>query len=245
MGGKMSNLIVIRIVPQAPLDPETFSNYLSALGGLQITAFDLSFNSPTSGQNVGTATFIAPTTPPFPLASIANPLPGFVTIPAQYPAGITNGIIQQYDLVAGPTPPVTIPPTTQSPFYQLESVATAVIEIPSPPPGQTVFENLSLQMSWGSGAGSQSIPVALEYYDVALALGPTPDPNVTSWASLSPSLYLTLPAPPTSAGATPFTLPSDGTVPPFDALLGAVNAVLNVDPGPATTATTNGTTAIG
>lgn len=39
--------IVIRILPQGPVDAHTFTNYLNpSLGGLQITAFDLSFNSP-------------------------------------------------------------------------------------------------------------------------------------------------------------------------------------------------------
>jgi hypothetical protein len=46
----MSSLIVIRIVPQTPVDANTFTDYLNpALGGLQITAFDLSFNNPTTG----------------------------------------------------------------------------------------------------------------------------------------------------------------------------------------------------
>ena len=57
----MSSLIVIRIVPQAAIDPNKFATeYLDppGLGPLQITAFDLSFNSPTTGQAVGTATYI-------------------------------------------------------------------------------------------------------------------------------------------------------------------------------------------
>ena len=64
----MTNLLVIRIVPQTAVDPDTFTNsYLNnSLGPLQITAYDLSFDSPTAGQSIGTATYIAPTSAPFP-----------------------------------------------------------------------------------------------------------------------------------------------------------------------------------
>ena len=49
----MSNLLVIRVVPQTAVDPDTFTGYLngSGLGPLQITAYDLSFDSPTAGQS--------------------------------------------------------------------------------------------------------------------------------------------------------------------------------------------------
>ena len=206
----MSNLIVIRLVPQGPIAAGDFTNYLTALGGLQITAFDLSFNSPTAGQNVGTATVIAPTTLPFPLGPVTDPPSGFAITPPKYPSGITNGIVQQYDV----EPPQFMGLTVLSAYYQLESVATAVIEIPSPAAGQTVFENLKLEMSWGSGSGEAPIPVSVEYYNVALSPGPTPDPAANQWASLTPSLYLSLPARPTSAGATQLNLPTDGTAPP-------------------------------
>jgi hypothetical protein len=50
------SLIVIRVVPQAPTDPNRFTTYLGAMGGLQITANDLSFNNPQPGQNVESTT---------------------------------------------------------------------------------------------------------------------------------------------------------------------------------------------
>ncbi len=67
----MSNLIVIRIVPPSPIDPgpfvpqspanpPTFTDYLSYLGGLQITAYDLSFNNLPNGQSVGMAAYVTP-----------------------------------------------------------------------------------------------------------------------------------------------------------------------------------------
>ena len=208
----MPNLIVIRIVPQGPTDPITFTSYLTALGGLQITANDLSFSNPQPGQNVGSASYIAPGG----LTPAPAPLVGSTTQPT-YPAGITNGIVQQYDFV---------PATFFEPaYYHPEAVAAAVIEIPSPAPGQTTFENLSLSVSWG---GTQPIPVTTDYYDVPLTAGPTPDPN--QWATLSPSLYLQIPAPPAQAGALNFVLPTDGTPPRFDDLLNAIKAVLKIDP---------------
>lgn len=83
----MPSLIVIRIVPQAAIDPNKFtSEYLDppGLGPLQITAFDLSFNSPTAGQAVGTASYIgAASTAPNPTSSQpANVSPVF--LPPQY-----------------------------------------------------------------------------------------------------------------------------------------------------------------
>ncbi len=216
----MPNLIVVRIVPQTPVDSGTFASYLSNNGGLQITAFDLSFSSPTSGQNVGSASYVAPAAgTPSPTSATAPPLPPPVETPPSYPAGITNGIIQQIDLI----PAV---PLGDHAYFQIESVATAVIEIPSPPSG--AFENLRLVAQWGTGAGAQAIPVTQDYYDVPLAPGPTPDPN--TWASLTPSLYLSIPAP-AAAGGTTFSMPSDGTAPSFDSLKTAIQGVLNVDPG--------------
>ncbi len=216
----MANLIVIRLVPQSPVDANTFATYLSALGGLQITAFDLSYGNPTSGVNVGTAVFIAPGGgTPSPTAPVLNPGGGFVLTPPQYAAGITNGIVQQFDLM----PSQMIGLNVESQFFQAESVATAVIQVA---PGG--FENLKLEVQWGSGAGAQAIPMTLEYFDVALA-PVTADPN--QWAGLAPSLYLQLPAPPVAATGTSLTLPKDGTPPSFDSLLAAVKGVLAQDPG--------------
>ena len=157
----MSNLIVIRIVPRSPVDPSAFTNYLTALGGLQVTAFDLSFNSPTSGQIVGSAAYVAPDSgTPSPTTPTSGTPPPLVT--PQYPAGTTNGIVQQYDLI-----PATL---LENSFFQLESVATAVIEVPTPPR----FENLRLAVTWGSGGSAQPIPITIDYYDVPLSSGPAP-----------------------------------------------------------------------
>ncbi len=208
----MPSLIVVRIVPKLPVRGDTFTGFLNpSLGNLQITAFDLSFGNPTIGTNVGSASYVAPTS----LVSLPGH-PDRTATPPPYPPGLTSGIVQQVDFVFG------LPP-----YFQLDAVATAVIEIASPPP---TFENLRLEASWGTGAGRQVIPVPFEYYDVALVSGSPPaDPN--DWAALAPSAYLSLPRPPGTTSAVSFALPADGTAPPFDELHSAVTKILASDPG--------------
>ena len=112
-------------------------------------------------------------------------------------------------------------------YFQLESVATAVIEIASPTPA---FENLRLVAEWGTGSGSQPVQVPFEFFDVALVAGAAPaDPN--QWGGLPPSVYLSIPVPPGSSSAVSFSLPSDGTPPPYQSLLKVVTATLGSDPG--------------
>ena len=194
----MTNLIVIRIVPQSPVAAGDFTGYLGYQGGLQITAYDLSFNSPTSGQSVGTAAYLQLVKPPSPLKSEVNS-----SRPQKDPQkdpqyNKNTGIAQQVNHIpAQQDPDDTF--LTKSAYYQFESVATAVIEIPSSTTDPT-FENLRLVASWGSGANAVAIPTSSEYYNVALIPGPKPDPN--QWSSLQPSLYFSLPA------LTPTLLPS-------------------------------------
>ncbi len=241
-----TSLIVIRLVPPAPVaatpagsTPPSFTDYLAQNGGLRIDAFDVSYNSPTTGTLVGTAIYKAPSTQPQ-TGPTLNPPPGFAPTPAVYAAG--TGIIQQLDL----EPSQVVGLTVESPYYQFESVATAIIEF-TPPGAATFFENLRLVATWVTG-GAQALTITQDYYNVPLQDGPTPDPTATvtttyvesggttvsdttdSWSALSPSLYLTVP-PPATPGGTNFTMPSNGTAPPFDNLLAAVKAVLNIDPG--------------
>src|SRR5579864_5627706 len=167
------SFIVIRILPQGPVDAATFTNYLNpSLGGLQITAFDLSFNSPTSGQNVGSASYVGvPSTLPSPTVG-QFPWPAFQT--PQYTPDPASGIVQQYDMM-----PFSFP---DSPFFQLQSVATAVITVPS----VAKFENLRLVVKWGV----TSIPMTMDFYDVEVQPGNAPDLN--AWA---PNLFATTPQP--------------------------------------------------
>lgn len=126
----------------------------------------------------------------------------------------------------------------ESPFFQLQSVATAVITVPS----VAKFENLRLVVNWGA----TSIPVTMDFTDVEVQPGAAPDlnawapnlfattPQPDPWgAILPPSLYLQLPAPPSAASPLALQLSNDGTPPHFDDLLKAVQTVLNSDPGPA------------
>jgi hypothetical protein len=216
------NLIVIKIVPEAPTDPATFTTYLNAMGGLTITAYDLSYNTVSNtppGPPIGPAAYLAPSG----LTAAPLPLVGSLTQPV-YPSGVTSGIVQTYEFVnAKLSPP-------EPAYYRPRAFATAVIQIPAPPAGQTTFENLRLIATWG---GSQPIPVPNDYYDVRLdSVATTPDPN--QWHTIAPSLYLQIPVPPAAANALSFAVPSDGTPPPFDGpagLVNAVKAVLKIDPG--------------
>jgi hypothetical protein len=166
------NLIVIKIVPEAPTDPTKFTTYLTALGGLTITANDLSYNNPSPGQIIKSASYLAPSG----LSPAPSPLAGSLTQPA-YPAGVTSGIVQTYEFVnAKLSPP-------EPAYYRPRAFATAVIQIPAPPAGQTTFENLRLTVTWG---GTQPIPVQNDYYDVRLdSAAVTPDPN--QWHTLAPA----------------------------------------------------------
>jgi hypothetical protein len=242
----MSSYIVIRIIPEKPVSASDFTNYLNptgaGLGPLQITAYDLSFNSPTVGQSIGTAIFVAPATTPSPLS--AGPQ-GTIPTPPVFNPDPPSGIVQQYDLMPAPM--------LESAFFQLQSVATAIIEVASP----TAVENLRLVAQWGSAPNATQIPIDQTYYELNLLTAPPPDLNVwptlisgapipDPWGALtSPNLYLQLPAPPATTGATPLQLPSDGTPPPFDALLSAVQGVLQSDPGSVVPATVTGATAGG
>ncbi|TDG02548.1 insecticidal toxin complex protein [Paraburkholderia guartelaensis] len=244
--------IIIRIIPQqAPTDPDKFTtDYLNpaGLGPLQITAYDLSFNSPTTGQSVGTATYVGTASSP---PSPTSPQPSgsiLVFTPPQYNPDPTSGIVQQYDL----WPP---PDGIHTAFFSLASVATAIIA----PSSTATIENLRLVAQWGSGADAPS--VTTDFYDVTLYGGSVPDlngwnpvtptgttdpPVADPWGQLDPAttpiLYFQLPIAPT-ATAPGLQLPSDGTPPAFQDLYTAVTNVLGGDPGTnvsvATTANAN------
>lgn len=228
----MSSLIVIRITPQKPVDAMTFGGYLNppGLGPLTITAYALDYdsvdNQPKPGVQIGQATNNpAPINTGWTQDPLTNAWMG--GLPA-YPGGVTSGIFQQVDYA----------PILLLGDYELESVAAAIIEIASAPD----FENLRIEATWGG----QGIPIATDYYDVALAPGPTPDlstwsgdplqptPQPDAWGAIpTTSLYISLPKPPTATNPLSLQLPSDGTPPSFDELLKAVNAVLTDDPGAA------------
>jgi hypothetical protein len=221
----MANLIVIRIVPQKSIDPNIFTGYLNppGLGPLQISAFDLSFNNPTSGDLIGTAVYVPPVAAPG-APTVFNPFTDPIPPASSPPDYGTTTIAQQAD-PQGPAPIAGSPTDWASAHYQFEAVASAVIAVAAVP----AFENLRLVASWGSGPGAQQIPIPNAFYKVVVSTS-TLDPG--GWQGLSPpSLYLELPAPPPSAGSASLQLPADGSAPHFDDLLKAVMQVVGADPG--------------
>lgn len=228
----MPNLIVIRLTPEKPVDANTFTSYLSASGGLKITAYELGYdtaNNQPPGPSIGSASYI-PIPPAGGWIPDGNNPPDYISLfKPSYPPGVTSGIFQQVDFVPG------IPA-----FNLLEAVATAIIEVPA----TAKLENIQLVVQGGSLAA----PITIDYYVLNLASGTTPDLNTYDptpspvkvadlWAQLSANLYISLPALP-PANAISLVWGSDGTPPAFDALLTAVKAVLNDDPGPAFNAPT-------
>jgi hypothetical protein len=208
----MAGLIVVQIVPDAPVDPVTFqTDYLT---GLKVEAFDLSFatvNATPPGASVGSASFIPPNPSGVSSSGVAPPT---------YPAGVTNGIIQQVDFVF----------LSFLGSFDFESVAVAIIDVS----GAATKGNFRLEVS----KAGKSLVTVPDLYDCTLVLGPVPnpatfastatDPNqISSWAALTPQAYVSIPA----ASNTVLKLPQDGTPPPFDPLMAAVQGVLGVDPG--------------
>ena len=222
--GIMPGLIVIQIVPQAPVDALTFRTHLV---GLQVQAFDLSFTTVDTnppGVNVGTASYIADSggwTNVGGQAEMINP--------PSYPANITSGIIQQVDFDP------SIPPTWT---YRLQSVAIAIIPITAP--GNS--GNFRVEIRQG-GQTVTTIP-----YQYNRTFDPVAIPDlatwpifadgvfVSSWAAQPVDFYVSVPAAPTTML---LQLPADGTPPPFGDLLNAVQQVVANDRVAATTVTTS------
>jgi hypothetical protein len=111
----MPNAIVIRIVPQKPMDPLTFQGLLSESGGLTINVYAINYGTvgQTSPPQIGSASYVAVTP-----AGFWNSAGASLSQPS-YPAGLTTGIVQQVDRM-----PSVFPDPA---YFQLESVATAII----------------------------------------------------------------------------------------------------------------------
>jgi|APLak6261663543_1056040.scaffolds.fasta_scaffold00218_3 hypothetical protein len=202
----MPSLLVIRLHPVEPISGDDFTNYLN---GLSIDAHEVSFNDPAgNGAAFGTANYIAPNLP-------ASPSPNPIPIPDP-----NNRITQHFSIN-----PVSIsPPESARSFL---AVATAVIEIPTPPAGG---EYNTADIRLVIKRGSNQTDHKQIYYNVPVAPAPIPgDPN--TFPGLGPiSLHLALPSPGQQLSVTGL-LPEDGTAPNFSALRTAVENVLNVEPG--------------
>lgn len=110
----------------------------------------------------------------------------------------------------------------------LESVATALIEYPGPPPQ---YVNLVVQITQGTATLTLPEPLyAVNLVNIGgafpggLAMEAIPDSEVSAFITLPPPSQLVLAA-------------NDGSPPNFDTLLAAVTAILGVDPGIAATQT--------
>jgi hypothetical protein len=164
----MPGLIVIQIVPQAPVDALTFRTHLA---GLQVQVFDLSFTTVDTnppGISVGTASYIADSggwTNVGGQAEMINP--------PTYPANITSGIIQQVDFVPFPFPP---PPG----IFRLQSVAIAIIPITAP--GNSGNFRVEIQQ------GGQTVTTIPYQYNRTFDPVATPDP--ATWPVFADGVFL-------------------------------------------------------
>jgi hypothetical protein len=118
----------------------------------------------------------------------------------------------------------------------LKAIATAVIEIPTPPAGgEYRTADIRLEITRGSSA----IIHKQTYYNVPVRAGGFPVPPAppinplvfTTWPETS--LHLALPSPGQQLSTT-LAVPEDGTAPNFANLRTAVETVLNADPGSTT-----------
>ena len=213
----MAKLIVIRLHPTAPVDGPTFTGYLSKL---VINAAALTYTDPsyTPGElatgeadyhplDAGTMTGIEADNP-------FVPLPNYTSAPPPGAASAGPGLAQHLETQTVGLLTYDFP----------AAAATAVIEV-DVPPWQGTFDNLHLVIT----RGAETIQTDSDYYVVPLDPGPMPGPEGFQGLQTT-SFYLPIPAPPAANGVG-LTLPADGSPPPFDQLLSAVQNVLGIDPG--------------
>jgi hypothetical protein len=191
------SFLVIRIHPVEPVSGDDFKDYLD---GLTITAFDISFNNPEDGVQIGN--------------------------PAQYisPTDQDNPPDQDNPLIPNPNTQIV----QHHVGLKLKAVATAVIEIPDPPDGEEHYLNPDVRLD--ITRNGNEIAHNQNYYNVPVApvsIFPNPqDPN--EFQELQPtSLYLALP--PSEQSSPTEILPEDGTAPTFRDLLKAVDDVVKTE----------------
>ncbi|MGO4186813.1 hypothetical protein [Pseudarthrobacter sp. TAF60_1] len=122
-----------------------------------------------------------------------------------------------------------------APGVGLGSVATAAIEVPTPGAGEYLSRDVVLTVT--RTVGGQTTPVTVKDFNFNVQLDPVPLPiqDPVAYAALTPvAAYVALPAPLIGlpAGTTFLEVPTDGTPPPFDAVLKAMQTVVAKDPGP-------------
>lgn len=196
-------VIVMRLHPDKPTSGTKFTDYLE---GLKIEVADRSFADP-DGR-----------------------LPAHVLGSAVYdPADPGSTIVQHVE----PGPPAGPPPAP--PTIVPAAAATAAVET-TLPAQEYLSRDLVLTVTRTIGGDTTPLVVKDLNYNVDLDGGSLPGNNSPgAYAALGPvSLYLAVPAALTGlpAGTAFLEVPADGTPPPYQAVLKAMQAVVARDPGP-------------
>lgn len=197
----MPKVIVIRLVPEAPVNGADFA---ARLNGLVITAFDVSFGK-LGGVKLGEAQRIAPTG--------VSPLPP--PVPIEDP---NNRIFQHWDVVVDLVAGVRV---------EQRSVATAVIGIPG---GLPEYETRDIRLDI-QRAGQEIIDRNIYYNVSQAVLNDLADHGAYPGLGASVFLSLPPPGQGLNPNAANVPLPADGSPPNFTVLHAAVVKVLNADPG--------------
>jgi len=231
----MPKLIVLRIVPDKPLDRgDDFTPFLGAGGNvLIIDALDVSFGN-QRGQRIGRA--------------IHRPdVDSAISIQFPFPDPVLPIPDPRTDIVQHRRP---IPPSPPDNFtWDMKAIATAVIVISSPPPLEYAEPDVILELKWGTVADPDNARLISRFsigYNVAVRdveTWPPNDPDPRNPVLLlnefqnipaeSVATYVTL-SDPSKLTFDPndafVTLPRDGSPPNFEDLRTAVNIVISKDP---------------
>jgi hypothetical protein len=150
---------------------------------------------------------------------------------AKKPAALLGSAV--YD-ITDPASTIVQHNDTVAPFLE-GSVATAAIEVPTPAAGEYLGRDLVLTITRTVAGDTTPVTMKDFNFNVGLAPGALPVPDPVAYAALDPvAVYVALPAPLVGlpAGTTFLSVPTDGTPPPYDAVLKAMQTVVAKDPGP-------------
>ncbi|MYY08031.1 insecticidal toxin complex protein [Streptomyces sp. SID4919] len=206
----MADLIILRLHPAEPM---AASDFTALLGGLTITAYDLSFTDSRDGVPLGTASGLAD-------PHLTDPTDDSVTL-------TSTSLLQHYIDITDPL--------TGAEDRRLESVATAVL-VAAPPAGHPEYPTpaaYDIRLDVTTGAGSAVTVRHLDFNITVTTVGTLPTDQTACFA-MAASAYLPLPATGagTAAGIAHVDLPPGGAPPAFAPLVQAIDLVLGRDPGP-------------
>jgi hypothetical protein len=196
----MADLVVIRIHPVTPSDPADFA---ASLAGLTISIFDRSYGNPTTGTQIGTASFDTP--------------------------DLNTGVIVQHYLPVFPfdafsvaTAVIVIDPPAGYTEYQTSDLLLKITRSGIPIADSSI--NYNVDQRPGFALPLPPAPVAGDPL-------PTIAAKSAGYEALAPvALYWAMPTFDTDPSKAYLQVPTDGTPPNFDALRLAVEKVLAADP---------------